>query len=325
MFFWKYLFRCIQNCLGWKNVIECPKENCIALYLHTSYWEAFLVYLYSCEANIIILLKPQLFNWASTPILNYLGYYPAPKLEERGTGSVQKISDLLRHLSSKNSKPTIFLISPKGTIQNKPWRSGYLHIAKNLNWPIKVMLVDYTKRFIEFQDINYPQNNDHQCNNNNDMHEKYQFALSKACPKTPENAEMKLNCCIDHFELLTVVDLLVISNWAMLFPIYKAFQLQHYFISGLASLVFLASSYYHFWKEECGSFLDKTLTKCLLFISFIFYWKYINMKVISWTIISFWFYYAGTPRIPGYSRNAYVVYHTLFHCVISFTAMLLIN
>lgn len=309
----RYLKRAMQLCLGWNIIRNVPKENCVAVYAHTSYWEAFLLLLYGSETRIITLLKPQLFHWFTSPILNYLGYFPAPKLENRGTGSVKVIADMLKSMISTNQN-IILLISPKGTIHNRPWRTGYKYIAKELGWPIKLMLVDYVKRTIHFQDTN-----------ENDTQEALQMSLSKACPRNPCNSEFELQCDMDPFELLSVIDVLVISNWAMLLPIYKAFLLQDYVIALWALMVFFASSYYHCCREECGSFADKILTKSLLVYSFLYYITNLNLYVVCMTLISLWAYYAGTPRIPGNLRGPYVVYHTIFHLLISATAYLLIH
>ena len=297
--------------LGWKTIQNVPKKNCVAVYCHTSYWEGFLLALFGQEATIVTLLKPQFFNDYTTPVLNWLGYYAAPKLEEKGSGGVQAIVSLLKTIQSE--KPIILLISPKGTIENKPWRSGYKYIAKELKWPIKVMLVDYVFKEIAFQDTE------------SDDAEVLKEQLSQACPRNPANAEMNLQCIIDHFELLFIPDILVSSNLAMLFPIYKAWLLGHYFVWLFSFAVFFVSSYYHYSREcLCGE-IDKFLTKSLIVISLIYYWQFMNAEIFTLMLLSYWAYYAGTPRKCKELRGPYVVFHTLFHLIISLAAYKLIN
>jgi len=98
-------------------------------------------------------MKPEMFEgvwcWAA-PLFRWFGFIPAPK--ERGAGGVQAIVDLLRAKQAATSKPLCFLLSPKGTIRNQPWRSGYRHIAEGLGWPIKVQGADFSNRTVRIVD-----------------------------------------------------------------------------------------------------------------------------------------------------------------------------
>ena len=149
-----YLIRSLRYICGWKPIETIPREDCVSVYCHTSYWEAFILFLYSQEACIITVIKPQLFTWWSSPFLRALGYIPGLRLEDRGSGGVLALINKVKKHKEKSNKPIIFLISPKGTIQNRPWRTGYKHIAQGLGWKIIPMIVDYSRRTIVFKTTN---------------------------------------------------------------------------------------------------------------------------------------------------------------------------
>ena len=54
-----------------------------------------------------------------------------------------RITDELRR-----DNRTYFLLSPKGTIARREWRSGYYHIARTLGAPLLAAGLDYEKRSI---------------------------------------------------------------------------------------------------------------------------------------------------------------------------------
>jgi len=87
-------------------------------------------------------MKPQPFNYIGW-ILRKLGAIPSTKLEDKNGGSVSRIVNQL-----KQTDKFVFLISPKGTIKNAPWRTGYYYIAKQSNAKILAIGLDYYKKSI---------------------------------------------------------------------------------------------------------------------------------------------------------------------------------
>ena len=100
--------------------------------------------------TIRTLIKPQPFEYAGS-LLTRIGAIPSTKVEDNNGGAVNRIV-----VDLNQSNKFIFLISPKGTILNKPWRSGYYHIAKSLKVPLMVAGLDYeTKHVIVSNEISY--------------------------------------------------------------------------------------------------------------------------------------------------------------------------
>lgn len=298
------MLKFIRYLLGWQDLINVPKENSVVVYCHTSYWEAFIVQLYAKECNVVSVMKPDYFNDFTRPILNWLGFIEGPRLEDRGSGGVKAIAKTLALMASE--RPTLFLISPKGTIHNMPWRTGYEFIAKELGWPVSAMLVDYSRRTIEFK---RPLN----------TMASLKSELGTACPRVPERAEMPITCTYDPFELVCVVDSLIVSNVFMLWPIAKALYFGHGFVALLATASTIMSVAYHASRETQWHEIDSCLAKLLIVYGLISY-GVPSTSAAFWLVAALWLYSAGTPRHCKDLRGPYVVYHSLFHACISFAA-----
>jgi 1-acyl-sn-glycerol-3-phosphate acyltransferase len=158
------LARAILFTMGWSLLDNstCNQLNkhdrIVLVFSHTTYADFYILILYILAHpnrinTIRTLIKPQPFEYAGS-LLTKMGAIPSTKVEDKNGGAVNRIvSDLTQ------SDKFIFLISPKGTILNKPWRSGYYHIAKSLHAPLMVAGLDYeTKRVIVSNEISY--NND---------------------------------------------------------------------------------------------------------------------------------------------------------------------
>ena len=126
----------------WKQITYFDRS--IWVYSHTSYFDICIVMLYIIASDgklsfVKTLVQPQAFeNKFIGNILTKLGAIKSSKLEDRGRNSVATISEQLLTFEKFS-----FLISPKGTIKNKPWRTGYYHIAKRVGCPIEVVTLDY--------------------------------------------------------------------------------------------------------------------------------------------------------------------------------------
>ena len=123
------------------------EDRVVMIYPHTSYADFYIFLLYRLAhpiwlGHIKMLVKPQPFVYAGW-LLRKFGAIPATKVDEKRGGAVQRITENLSRLNR-----FLFLISPKGTILNKPWRSGYYHIAKELNAKILVGGLDYEKKSV---------------------------------------------------------------------------------------------------------------------------------------------------------------------------------
>ncbi len=122
-------------------------DKAVVVFSHTSYVDFYILLLYLFSEpgkldNVKILVKPQPFAYAGW-ILRKLGAIPATKVSEKNGGAVNRIVNQL-----KNQETFILLLSPKGTILKQEWRSGYYHIANELNAQIIAAGLDYETKSI---------------------------------------------------------------------------------------------------------------------------------------------------------------------------------
>lgn len=123
----------------------------VLVFSHTSYADFYILILYLLAYprrlhRVRTLIKPQPFEYAGT-LLRWLGAIPSTRIEDKDGGAVKRIITELMALDC-----CIFLISPKGSIVKKNWRSGYFHIAKALNAMIMVAGLDYEKKRVVVSD-----------------------------------------------------------------------------------------------------------------------------------------------------------------------------
>lgn len=316
------MLKIIRHFLGWAEIDESnvPTKNSVLVWTHTTYWDAFLMLLYKDTRRLqfVSVWNPRYFNFFTKPIFKLLKIVHAPRLEDRGLGGVQTLIRQLKEFE-KPDVVTVLLISPKGTIQNKPWRTGYAHIANSLNWPVQSMLVDYEKRSIRFGK-SYSVSNESTIET---LTAKLQKDLENSTTLVPSRSEITVRQH-DQFELLCCADVLCLSNLCMLPACYELYQRNDpLFVLSFASFIY--SSLYHRSKESKFSEIDSLLAKALIVTSLIKFWPSVGIQQLSLLGISLWFLYAGQPRKFQESRGPYIVFHTLFHIFISMTAYSLIT
>lgn len=295
----KSALRGLRFVMGWPE-ITIPKENFVSVVVHTSFFDVLIVGLYCMEVNVIMALNPKLYSlWPD--LFSALHFVSSKPLEDRGTGGVES---LCKAIKERAVGPTIFFISPKGTIQKKEWRTGYKYIAMNLGWPLRTGLLDYSRRAFCFGP---PHLHDEES-----LQTKLQNELSNNCPLNPKNCEICLSVDYDPFELLSIPDIVCLTNVCLLPAVIKAFYIREYLL-GLVSLASFAASWtYHMVQEHSGSELDRNLAAVTIL------WGLSRMKRLSLPFIvnslfSALFYCLGVPRDASKARGTYVVYHSLFH------------
>lgn len=149
-----YLSRWLIWFQGWEQLGEKEKEQfkkypyVLILYPHTSYWDFFYMVLYKLAfpdelGNMYSLVKPQILD--RFPFLENYGLIRSARLEDKNSGFTQKITQFFQ--IKKNKGETFkLLISPKGSMSKTTIRTGYYHIAKELNLVIMVAGIDYARR-----------------------------------------------------------------------------------------------------------------------------------------------------------------------------------
>ena len=148
--------RAILASMGWDPKIPehvrsavISDSRLVGLYTHSSNWDYVMMMLYLTAdeefgKQITFMTNPQNLEKYGF-IMKKFGAIEASKLEDKGkgNGSSQKAIDVL------NEKDNfLFLISPKGAMAKKEWRTGYYHIAKGSNALITSIGVDYETRSI---------------------------------------------------------------------------------------------------------------------------------------------------------------------------------
>jgi hypothetical protein len=80
-------------------------------------------------------------------ILRWLGGIPATRVDDTNGGAVDRIIAEL-----ESYVQFALLLSPKGTIVKRAWRSGYYHIARHFKIPIMVIGADYERKCLVASD-----------------------------------------------------------------------------------------------------------------------------------------------------------------------------
>lgn len=93
--------------------------------------------------NFNVLIKPQPFKYAGR-LLRKIGGIPATKVDDKNGGSVKRIAKELE----KKPEGSVLLISPKGSIVKREWRTGYYYLAKELGVPLMTVGLDFEKKCV---------------------------------------------------------------------------------------------------------------------------------------------------------------------------------
>lgn len=126
-------------------------DRLVFLFPHTSYWDFWLAICYFLATSdiptddIVTVMKPQPFNTWYGFFPRLLGFIPATKLEDKGSGFVDTTVARL-----KNQNRSYVFISPEGKMNRSPWRSGYYYLARGLECNCLVIGLDYSTRTIHF-------------------------------------------------------------------------------------------------------------------------------------------------------------------------------
>lgn len=134
--------------LGWKFLSSqqiktlTSKTKTIYVYPHTSNWDFIIGLLYSFAQPEAFttswgVMKPQPFRYFGK-FLRGRGFIPATRREDNGQGFVAATTKQFKDKSVFN-----IFISPEGTRVSNPWRSGYYHLAQEMNADICVAGLDY--------------------------------------------------------------------------------------------------------------------------------------------------------------------------------------
>lgn len=148
-----FLARVVLFVMGWEFVHPSMFDHAdrykriVLIFSHTSYTDFYMLALYLLAYpgrlnHVRTLIKPQPFRYAGF-ILRYLGAIPATSVNDKNGGAVDRII-----VELKQQPRWLFLISPKGSILKREWRSGYYYIAKKFRAKLMVVGLDYEMKRI---------------------------------------------------------------------------------------------------------------------------------------------------------------------------------
>lgn len=187
------LSRIVIFTMGWHAISQdvinnlSQHDRSVLVFSHTTYADFFILlfYLATCynhEHCIRMLVAPKPFRYMGW-FLHNIGAIPSSCIQYKNQNSTSRIIGELQKL-----KKCIFLISPKGTIVKSAWRTGYFHIAKELNAVIHVAGLDYEKKKVIVTNI-IPYTNQTQ---EFKLQTQLKHELSKIIPLFPEDEAMDI-------------------------------------------------------------------------------------------------------------------------------------
>lgn len=148
---YSYFFRALLRFLGWHAIPEYilkefeKNPRLVCAFSHTSLWDFVILSIYLLaypeELGVFrFLVRKDFFDrWYGIPgkMIRRIGAIPAGFKEQ-----VSVVNETATELNKHDR--FIFLISPKGSILLKPWRSGFYHIAEASNAKLCVIGLDYS-------------------------------------------------------------------------------------------------------------------------------------------------------------------------------------
>ena len=292
----------IRRACGWADPVNIPTESCVCVFGHTSYFDIIPYLLYINELNEFIVFSPRYFKgfwWPLRYLFNLWGFIAAEKVEGVGKNGVETIANIIRKKEEETKKPVIMFICPKGTIQNKPWRTGYKHIAASLDWPIKVMLADHSKRTMKFVDTD------------TDDAEALQNILSDYCTIRPDRTEYPLRCDYDPYELKWPIDIVAVSCISYMVPALSALFYGQLIMSAQLLAYMYFAWLHHLSREKYYSRLGSILAT--LTAAYTVYTYPLTPLAILPTLAATYYYSIGNPRDPSQKRGPYVHTQSLFN------------
>ncbi len=306
----------IKTLLGWKKLKDYPKEKCVIVFPHTSYWD-LLIWIIFFEKNMFLLANPNYYNWATKWIYTALNLIPSTRLEETGFGLVSQL--VQRFKGNKNS----IVLSPKGTIKKKKWKTGYYYIARELGVKIYPFILDFEKREGWFEKPCDPiKNTESWC-------QKFLLTqFKKGVEFNLKNVEYRDNNTLHQhpYERIFPFDFCLTSLLVFIPHILILLKHNYFLIGGLGSIALASASVYHYYRE--GN--DKNVkyarlielwstytTFILILFKAIPYYRTFSYSCYLTFILGYFFLRCGYNRNSTKTRGKYIIYHSFYHILIS--------
>ncbi len=141
------LFKLLLKVMGWRPLssdqlnLMTQHQYTVCVFSHTSFYDFLLMVLYYMSHDELKNLKTLISPHYYYEPFKYIGGIKAASIYSKNAGQLTHIVDQI-----KSCLTAQFLISPKGSILKKEWRTGYYYIAKQLNAPICCLGMDYEQK-----------------------------------------------------------------------------------------------------------------------------------------------------------------------------------
>lgn len=310
----------IKRLFGWSECTTFPRERCVIVIIHTSYWDIFTYFLYkisSCGSNLCTLVQPKLKRWYYKPFTRILRCVYAPPNENKNSNSIQHIVNEVKQMGDNS----MLCMSPKGTCSKREWRSGYYYIAKELQCKIYPLSINYSMRTVTIGEPVDPSIVDFEQSTQTLQHQ-----LSKHTPLYKELSETPIND-INYcpYESLFPFDFCAVSTLAFLPCVFTLLANEHYYRGGISLITTLFALYYHLQREGCYYSCDNisrfqkiegNMAKVCI-ISHIMENMYIYGRLdplfYMSVVIGLFFYKNSVPRGQNICRGKYAIFHSFYH------------
>lgn len=321
----------LNRLFGWNDLDGIPKEPSILVIGHSSLWDIFVLMMYIWTPgfrNVHTIVKPGLAAWYYKPLVYMCNLIFAPPLESKNNNSVEQISKLIESLPNNDKNERFIVISPKGTIQKKEWRTGYYYIAKRLNMRIYPVFFDFTHRRLEFgKPIDPSQltceeataNLQKQLGQFRVIHmenAEYDIHDPKGCPY--ESILPFDMCCVS---LLAFIPYFILTYMKSLY-----FQFVFAFITICYAWVYHLAYEGNIFQAKQAAFIQKTesyLAHTAIISQIMHTLYYTGTLPFTFLVImsiSLFFYTNSIPRGFSLRRNKYALYHSVYHLLIGCAA-----
>lgn len=303
----------LEFILGWEKLTHYPTEKGVIVFSHTSYWD-LIVWLMYFKKTLFILIAPNYYNWATKWLYDALHCIPSTRIEKRNGGLISQLVHLF-----KNNESSI-LLSPKGTVKKKAWRTGYYHLARELGVKIHPFIIDYEARKCWFGEPCDPKlNTEPWCQDFiiKQFQTGVDFNLENVEYSHPYNAVPQ-----NPYERLFPFDFCLVSLLAFLPQLFILLTHNYYLLGGLGSIAFWSAFMYHYHHEgnkknikwirliELWSVYG---TFILILLKAIPYYKTLNYSCYLTLFLGYFFLRCGYKRNATKKRGKYHIYHSFFH------------
>ena len=306
--------RMLEIIFGWKSLPMMPKERCVVVFSHTSYWD-FLIWIMALKKNAYLLTNPNYYNWTTKWFYNVFNLIPSSRIENKEGGNL--VDCLVKRFRRNDSS---LILSPKGTVKKKEWKTGYYHIARGLGVKIYPLILDFEKREGWFGNPCDPSASPEPwCQDflKSQFKQGVEFNL--------DNVEYVRDYNIitqNPYERCFPFDFCLISLLAFVPHILILLKHRYWFSGGLGIVALINSLIYHYRREgaetpviyirplEIGSVYVAFLTILLQALP---HYKKISYSCYFSLLLGYAFLRCGYNRGHREKRGKYAIYHSFYH------------